>query len=135
MKQVAGSLKLELAQYRELAAFTQFGSDLDKATIAQLERGKRLSELLKQDEGQPIKVEEQIIVIFAGTNGFLDSVALDSVHEYETELIKFILTNYPDILREIKDKKKLSDELIASMKSALTEFGKEFTENTESSKE
>jgi len=129
MKQVAGSLKLELAQYRELAAFTQFGSDLDKATIAQLERGKRLSELLKQDEGKPINVEEQVLVIFAGTNGFLDTVDLDKIQKYESGLTEFVNKTYPEILREIREKKKLSDELIKKMKEVLTEFTKEFEDN------
>ncbi len=131
MKQVAGSLKLELAQYRELAAFTQFGSDLDKATVAQLERGKRLSELLKQNEGEPIKVESQIITIFAGTNGFLDSIPIDLIGKYEKEIIGFVNNNNPEILREIREKKKLSDELIGKIKEMLTEFGKEFKEKTE----
>ncbi len=83
MKQVAGSLKMDLAQYRELEAFTQFGSDLDKTTIAQLERGKRLSELLKQDEGMPMPVERQIVSIFAGTRGFLDEFPVDRVRAFE----------------------------------------------------
>ncbi len=128
MKQVAGSLKLELAQYRELAAFTQFGSDLDKATVAQLERGKRLAELLKQDEGVPIRVEGQILTIFAGTNGFLDPVPLDLIAKYEKDLMKYVGQNNPEILREIKEKKKLSDELIGKIKDMLTEFGSEFKE-------
>lgn len=131
MKQVAGSLKLELAQYRELAAFTQFGSDLDKATVAQLERGKRLSELLKQNEGEPIRVESQIITIFAGTNGFLDPVPIKLIGKYEKEIVSYVNNNNPEILREIKEKKKLSDELIGKIKEMLTDFGKEFKENNE----
>lgn len=126
MKQVAGSLKLDLAQYRELAAFTQFGSDLDKATVQQLERGKRLAELLKQGEGVPIDVEKQIVIIFAGTKGFLDEFSVDSVGEYQEKLLDFVNDNYPDILREIREKKKISDELEKKMKEMLKEFSEEF---------
>lgn len=126
MKQVAGSLKLDLAQFRELAAFTQFGADLDKATIAQLERGKRLSELLKQDEAEPISVEEQIITIFSGTRGYLDEFPIDSIKLYEKEMIKFVKQSYPDILREIAEKKIISKELEKKIEQALNDFAKEF---------
>ena len=90
MKQVAGSLKMDLAQYRELEAFTQFGSDLDKTTVAQLERGKRLSELLKQEEGLPMPVEKQIVSIFAGTRGFLDEFPVARVRQFEEEMLQFV---------------------------------------------
>lgn len=126
MKQVAGSLKLELAQYRELKAFTQFGSDLDKATIEQLERGKRLEILLKQDEGVPMGVEEQILVIFAGTNGFIRDLNIDQISTYEQKLLEFTRQNYPDVLREIHEQKKISDDLRNQIKKLLTEFADEF---------
>jgi F-type H+-transporting ATPase subunit alpha len=131
MKQVAGSLKLDLAHFRELAAFTQFGSDLDKATIQQLERGKRLSELLKQGEGVPIDVEKQIVIIFAGTRGFLDEFPLENIGEYQNKLIEYVNTNYPDILREIIEKKKISEDLENKMKEMLTEFSEEFRSSLE----
>ncbi len=131
MKQIAGSLKLELAQFRELAAFTQFGSDLDKATIAQLERGKRLAELLKQDEGVPIVVEKQIIIIFAGTNGYLDEFPVNSVGAYEEGLFSFIEKNYPDILRKIRNEKVISDEIKGSINEMLKEYSEEFRSSLE----
>jgi F-type H+-transporting ATPase subunit alpha len=131
MKQVAGSLKLELAQYRELAAFTQFGSDLDAATIKQLERGKRLSELLKQDEEVPILVEEQILIIFAGTQGFLDELTLDDIGSYEDKLLAYAKNNAPELLREIKTKKEISDELKKKILDMCQEFKKEFIQLSE----
>lgn len=126
MKQVAGSLKLDLAQFRELAAFTQFGSDLDKTTIQQLERGKRLSELLKQGEGVPVSVEKQIVIIFAGTRGFLDEFPVDSIRIFQEKLVGFVSENYPDVLKEIKEKKKISEKLEKKMNEMLVEFSKEF---------
>ena len=126
MKQVAGSLKLDLAQFRELAAFTQFGSDLDKATIAQLERGKRLSELLKQDQGVPMPVEHQILVIFAGTRGYLDAFPLALVGAYEQGLIRHVKQEHPDVLREISEKKAISPELEGRIKVMLEGFGAQF---------
>ncbi|MCP4218609.1 MAG: F0F1 ATP synthase subunit alpha [bacterium] len=126
MKQVAGSMKLELAQFRELAAFTQFGSDLDAATIKQLERGKRLSELLKQDEGVPLPVEQQVLIIFAGTGGFLDEVPIDNVGKYEEKLLEFTRQKHPEVLREIREGKKLTPELKDKMSDLLVEFKDEF---------
>ncbi|MFH2108396.1 MAG: F0F1 ATP synthase subunit alpha [Chrysiogenia bacterium] len=126
MKQVAGSLKMDLAQYRELEAFTQFGSDLDKTTVAQLERGKRLSELLKQDEGQPIPVEKQIVAIFAGTRGFLDEFPVSQVRPFEAEMLKYVEARQPEIFREIREKKVLSAELEQKLQAALKEFAAEF---------
>ncbi len=126
MKQVAGRMKLELAQYRELAAFTQFGSELDKATIAQLERGRRLEELLKQKEGVPMAVENQILLIYAGTNGFLDDFRVEAVKLYEEKVLDFVRQNHPDLLREIKEKKKLSDDMMDRLKQALKKFAGEF---------
>jgi len=126
MKQVAGSLKLDLAQYRELAAFTQFGADLDKATVAQLERGKRLSELLKQGQGEPVPVERQILAIYAGTHGFLDEFPVSAVDEYEKRMLKYVEKNQPDILRELQSKKIISAELEDKIEKALAEFTPEF---------
>ena len=126
MKQVAGSLKMDLAQYRELEAFTQFGSDLDKTTVAQLERGKRLSELLKQDEGQPMPVEKQIVTIFAGTRGFLDEFPVSRVRQFEAEMLKYVEARQPEIFSEIREKKVLSAELQQKLQDVLKEFAAEF---------
>jgi len=126
MKQVASSLKMDLAQYRELEAFTQFGSDLDKITIAQLERGKRLSELLKQDEGMPMAVEKQVVSIFAGTRGFLDEFPVDSVQQFETKMLEFIQAREPDIFKEISEKKVITAELEQKLQARLKEFCGEF---------
>ena len=132
MKQVAGSLKLALAQYRELAAFTQFGADLDKATIAQLERGKRLSELLKQGQGVPIVVEKQILVLFAGARGFLDEFPIEHISLYEKKLLDFVEKNHPHILREIREKKIISSELEQNIQDELKKFAQEFRSIIES---
>ncbi len=127
MKQVAGTLKLELAQFRELESFTQFGmEDLDRATIRQLERGRRLSELLKQNEGVPMPVEQQIVLIFAGTSGFLDEFPVDAIGKYEEKLLEYVQQNHPAILREIGEKKELSSELKQKVQDMLEEFGEEF---------
>jgi len=126
MKQVAGSLKMDLAQYRELEAFTQFGSDLDKTTVAQLERGKRLSELLKQDEGEPMPVGKQIVSIFAGTRGILDEFPVDRVRQFEAEMLKYVDANHPEIFREIREKKKISAEMEQTLQTVLKEFAAEF---------
>jgi len=126
MKQIAGSLKLELAQFRELAAFIQFGADLDKATVAQIERGKRLSALLIQDQGVHMPVEEQILVIFAGTKGFIDEFPVDSIGKYEEKMLEFVNKNFPDILREIRSKKVIDTELEQSIVDMLKKFSEEF---------
>jgi len=127
MKKVAGSMKMELAQYRELEAFTQFGTeDLDRATIKQLERGRRLSELLKQDEGVPMDVEKQVLVIFAGTNSFLDAYEIDEVKKYEEKMLEFAEKNHKDILRRIKDEGKIDDKLKEDMIEMLKEFAEDF---------
>jgi F-type H+-transporting ATPase subunit alpha len=126
MKQVAGSLKMDLAQYRELEAFTQFGSDLDKITIAQLERGKRLSELLKQDEGMPMAVEKQIVSIFAGTRGYLDDFPMARVRQFETEMLDFLEAREPGIFKEIREKKIILAELEQKLQTVLKEFCVEF---------
>ncbi|GAV24192.1 ATP synthase subunit alpha [Carboxydothermus islandicus] len=126
MKQVAGSLRLDLAQYRELAAFAQFGSDLDKATLARLTRGERLVELLKQDQYKPMPVEEQIMAIFAAVNGYLDDLPVEKVRPFEAEFLKFMRANYPQIGEEIRTKGVLTEELTARLKSAIEEFKKTF---------
>jgi F-type H+-transporting ATPase subunit alpha len=126
MKQVAGSLKMDLAQYRELEAFTQFGSDLDKTTVAQLERGKRLSELLKQDEGSPMAVERQIVAIFAGTRGFLDEFPVRRVQQFEADMLSYVEAHAPEIFREIREKKALAAELQQALQTVLKEFAAEF---------
>jgi F-type H+-transporting ATPase subunit alpha len=122
MKQVAGTLKLDLAQYRELAAFAQFGSDLDKATQAQLDRGVRLVELLKQPQFKPMSLGEQVTILFAGTRGFLDKYPVDKLKNYEPQLLDFVKAKYPEIMREIDDQKVISPELERKMKEVLTEF-------------
>jgi F-type H+-transporting ATPase subunit alpha len=126
MRQVAGTLRLDLAQYRELAAFAQFGSDLDKATQSQLNRGARLVEILKQPQYVPLPVERQVAIIFAGTNGYLDTLPLSDVRQYETELYKFMETRHPDLSRGIAEKKQLDDQLKGSLEQALKEFAGEF---------
>jgi F-type H+/Na+-transporting ATPase subunit alpha len=128
MRQVAGTLKLELAQYRELAAFAQFGSDLDKATQAQLNRGKRLVEILKQGQYQPLPFSKQIMIIFAGTNGFLDDLAVEDVKAFESDLYKYLDTVNPGILASIMEKKNLDDALKADIKKVLTEFKQRFVQ-------
>jgi F-type H+-transporting ATPase subunit alpha len=127
MKQVAGTLKLELAQYREMAAFAQFGSDLDKATQAQLERGARLVELLKQPQYQPMSLAEEIVSLFSGVRGFLDRYEVGRIREYEKQLLAFVKGKYPEIMAEIDDKKIISPELEKKMKDVLTEFDSVFT--------
>lgn len=126
MKQVAGTLKLDLAQYRELAAFASFGSDLDKSTQAQLDRGVRLVELLKQPQYQPMNLSKQIVVLFAGTKGYLDKYKVDKVRAYEEQLLGFVESKYSDIMKEIEEKKIISPELEKKMKDMLTEFDSVF---------
>jgi len=126
MKKVAGSIKLELAQYREMAAFAQFGSDLDASTQKLLNRGARLTELLKQAQFSPLGFEEQTCVIFAGTNGYLDSIPTNRVTEYEAELLSFLRSSHADLLTLIRDTKDLGDEAKGKLKAALDAFGKQF---------
>jgi len=127
MRQVAGSLRLDLAQYRELAAFAKFGSELDKATQAQLARGERLMEILKQDQYQPLPVSKQILIIYAGVNGFLDEFPVEVLRRYEAELYQFVDERYPEVLREIEEKRELDDALIKRMNQILEEFKEVFT--------
>ncbi len=126
MRQVAGSLKLELAQYRELAAFAQFGSDLDKATLNQLNRGQRLVELLKQSQFSPLPFSKQILIIFAGTSGALDDMAVEQIRPFEAELYKYVDTVNPGLLGAIMEKKILDDSLEAEMTKVIKECKEQF---------
>uniref|UniRef100_A0A831XLS1 ATP synthase subunit alpha n=1 Tax=Geobacter metallireducens TaxID=28232 RepID=A0A831XLS1_GEOME len=127
MKQVAGTLRLNLAQYREMAAFAQFGSDLDKATQMQLARGERLVEILKQPQYRPIPNEKQVLIIFAANNGYVDDYPVASLRRYESELYAFFDGRKADILAELRDKKAIDDDLKGKIVAALDEFKKEFT--------
>jgi F-type H+-transporting ATPase subunit alpha len=122
MKQVAGRLRLDMAAFRELAAFAQFGSDLDKATQAQLNRGLHLQEILKQPQYEPMSLEDQVVVIFAGTQGYADKVPLEQMRTWETALLRFMETSYPEIGRDIIGKKRITDENMERLRSALAEF-------------
>jgi F-type H+/Na+-transporting ATPase subunit alpha len=126
MRQVAGSMKLELAQYRELAAFAQFGSDLDKATQAQLNRGQRLVEVLKQKQFSPLPFSKQILIIFAGTNGFFDDLPVDQVRDFEAALYRFVDASNPGLLRTIMEKKVLDDALKAEMSKVIKQSKETF---------
>jgi len=126
MRQVAGSLRLDLAQYRELAAFAQFGSDLDKASQALLNRGQRLTEILKQGQFEPLPVEKQVLVIFAGTSGYLDDLPVEVCRAFEKELYRYADTYHADVLAELRDKKALDDELRARMHHLIKEFKERF---------
>ncbi|QDP18812.1 F0F1 ATP synthase subunit alpha [Sphingomonas xanthus] len=126
MKKVAGSIKLELAQYREMAAFAQFGSDLDASTQKLLARGARLTELLKQPQFSPMPVEEQVVSIFAGTNGFIDTVEVRDVTRYEAAMLSYLRSDHADVLKTIRETKALDDDTARKLKDALTAFGKQF---------
>jgi len=126
MKQVAGTLKLDLAQYRELASFAQFGSDLDKATQAQLERGGRLVEILKQPQYQPMSLAQQVVVLYAGVRGFIDKYPIEKIKEYEKQLLSFMNTKHQDVLDEIDEKQELKPDLDDKIKGVLTEFDSVF---------
>ncbi len=128
MKQVAGRLRLDLAQYREMAAFAQFGSELDKATQAQLARGERMVELLKQDQYQPLPMEKQVLIIYAGVNGFLDDLPVSKIRQFEKEYYAFMDNKHPEIVQEIAEKKALSDELQKKINQAIEEFKQIFNE-------
>ena len=128
MRQVAGSLRIELAQYRALAAFAQFGSDLDKASQQQLARGSRLTELLKQGQYSPLPAEKQVLLIFAGTNGFIDDLPVESLKKFEEELYRFVDNTHPGILNELREKKAIDDQLKASIQDVLKEFKGRFVE-------
>jgi F-type H+-transporting ATPase subunit alpha len=126
MKSVAGTLKLDLAQYREKAAFSQFASDLDKVTRDMLERGARLVEILKQGQYVPLAVEKQIVIIYAGTKGFLDALPTGKLAAYETALYSYLESNHSGLLEDIRGKKVLDKELEAKLKTVLTDFGPVF---------
>jgi F-type H+-transporting ATPase subunit alpha len=130
-KQVAGRLRLDLAQFRELAAFSKFGSDLDKTTLAQLTRGERMVELLKQDQYQPMPVEKQIAVIFLGVNGYFDAIPTNQVGRAQQEFLSYLEASYSQVLRELIEKKQISDELRATLNSAAGEFMKGFVAKQE----
>jgi len=122
MKQVAGTLRLDLAQFRELQAFAQFGSDLDKATQAQLARGQRLTEILKQEQYQPVDVEKQVLVIWAATNGYTDDIAIEDVRQFEGELLNFVENSHPGLLNNIREKKSLTDEIKTDLQQVVKDF-------------
>jgi F-type H+-transporting ATPase subunit alpha len=122
MKQVAGQLRLEMAQFRELAAFAQFGSDLDESTLRRLERGQRLTEILKQPQYAPMSLEDQVVIIYAGSNGYCDEVAMDAMREYEQGLLEFMRAHYKDIVAGIAASKEISEATEASLRAALGEF-------------
>jgi F-type H+-transporting ATPase subunit alpha len=126
MRQVAGKLKLDLTQYRELQTFAQFGTELDKTSQAQLDRGERLTELLKQDQFSPFPVEKQVLIIYAGNRGFLDEFRLDRVKAYEKKLFAFVEASHPDILVRIAEKKQIDSSLDEDIGAALAEFNAEF---------
>src|SRR5437870_3769133 len=127
MKKIAGRLRLELASYREKAAFAQFGGDLDKATLQQLARGERMVELLKQGQYVPMPMEEQVVIIYAGTNGFVDDYPVAVLGRYEQELMSFVKARKQDVLNEVKSTGKLEGDLEKRLRDALTEFAKQFS--------
>ncbi len=122
MKQVAGTLRLDLAQYRELAAFAGFGSDLDAATQAQLTRGARLVEILKQPQYQPLPMVKQVSILYAGTRGFLDKYPVSALAAYEKQLFEFVESKHPDVFTDLESKKAIDDDLDAKLKKVLGEF-------------
>jgi F-type H+-transporting ATPase subunit alpha len=128
MKQVAGTLRIDLAQFRELQAFAQFGSDLDKATQAQLARGERLVEILKQPQYQPMNVENQILGIWAASNGYADDVAIEDVRNFEAGLLKFVENSHPGLLEKIREKKTLNEEITSDLKQILADFKETWNE-------
>ena len=126
MKKVAGSIKLELAQYREMAAFAQFASDMDASTQQLLARGSRLVELLKQPQYSPLPMEEQVVSIYAGVNGYLDAIDVNKISRFENDLMNLIKGSYKDILKSIRDEQSLSDKTEEKLKKAIEEVMKTF---------
>jgi F-type H+-transporting ATPase subunit alpha len=122
MKQVAGTLRLDLAQYREMAAFAQFGSELDKATQRQLARGVRMVELLKQGQYRPMPVADQVLSIYAGVNGYLDDVPVDQVQQFEADYLRYVQQNHPDLKKEIVSIPKIDDKVAERLKDIITTF-------------
>jgi F-type H+-transporting ATPase subunit alpha len=135
MKQVAGTLRLDLAQFRELQAFAQFGSDLDKATQAQLARGQRLTEILKQPQYEPMDVEKQVLGIWAATNGYVDDIAVDDVRRFESGLLKFVENSHPGLLAAIIEKKQLTDDIRKELKQVLEDFKVEWHKESAAAKD
>ncbi|MCC6345574.1 MAG: F0F1 ATP synthase subunit alpha [Nitrospirales bacterium] len=126
MKQVAGTLRLDLAQFRELAAFAQFGSDLDKSTLAQIERGKRMVELLKQDQYVPLPVEDQVMILFAGSQGHLDDIPVEAIKRFESEFFSFVKDRKAEVRSELREKKAIDDTLKEKLVAVITEFKRGF---------
>jgi F-type H+-transporting ATPase subunit alpha len=135
MKKISGTLRLDLAQYREMAAFSQFASDLDASTRAQLERGERLTELLKQGQYVPLPVEKQVVVIYAGTQGFVDKLPVESLKQFETELFRYIDEKHPELWDEIKQKRELTDDIKKKLDKALKKFAKGFVSSSKKKKD
>jgi F-type H+-transporting ATPase subunit alpha len=131
MKKIAGTLRLDLAQFRAMEAFAQFASDLDAATRAQLERGRRLVELLKQGQYVPLAIEKQVVIIYAGTQGYVDSLPVESLHQYEQELYRFIDEKHAELWEEIRTKREITDETKKKLDKALKSFGKKFVSSQE----
>jgi F-type H+-transporting ATPase subunit alpha len=131
MKQVAGTLRLDLAQYRELAAFAQFGSDLDKTTQAQLARGQRLTEILKQPQYEPMDVEKQVLIIWSATNGFTDDVPIEDIRKFETDLLSFIENSHPGVLQKLREKKAVTDEVKKDLEQSLKDFKEMWAERAQ----
>jgi F-type H+-transporting ATPase subunit alpha len=128
MKQVAGKLRLDLAQYRELVTFAQFGTELDKASQSQLDRGERLTEVLKQDQYVPLSVEKQILIIYAGNRGFLDEFDIEQIKEYEEKLYEYFAKDQAKLLKKIAEKRELSADLDEAINLAIKEFNSRFKE-------
>jgi F-type H+-transporting ATPase subunit alpha len=128
MKQVAGRLRLDMASYREVAAFAQFGSDLDKATLAQLSRGQRMQEILKQPQYQPVDLEKQVVVLFAGTHRFAERVPVDRMNEWESDFIRYMETSHPEILKDIAERKVLTEETEGKLRTAIETFNRTWLE-------
>jgi F-type H+-transporting ATPase subunit alpha len=122
MRQVAGKLRLDMAAYRELAAFALMSSDLDKSTQAQLTRGQRMQEILKQPQYEPMSLENQVMIIFAGTNGYADTVQVDRIKKWEIDLVRYFATSYPDIGKDIAEKKQITPENEKKLRDALDAF-------------
>jgi F-type H+-transporting ATPase subunit alpha len=124
MKQVVGMLRLDMASYREVAAFAQFGSDLDKTTLAQLRRGQRLQEILKQPQYQPLELEQQVVLLFAGTHGYADEIPIDQMMEWQEKLLRNIETTHTEILNDIAERKELSSEIETELRQAIEAFNR-----------
>src|SRR5699024_9531413 len=126
IKKVAGKLKLDLAQYRDLASFAQFGSELDKATQRALAQGERMMRVLRQPQYEPVKLEHQVLILYAVTEGYLLDVELDQVEQFEEEYINFVEGQYPQIVKQLEEEKELTDEIVEMIQKSLEEFKKSF---------